>query len=92
MWYLEFLTCSPIQEHTFPLRFWIGGIKAGCKSFGRKSSVRLTCPNASRLHATLQVEAEGETEYLTVIDQSSHGTFVARADTSLDLSKVEKLE
>ncbi|GJD10487.1 hypothetical protein Gasu2_46750 [Galdieria sulphuraria] len=92
MWYLEFLTCSPIQEHTFPLRFWIGGVKADSKIFGRKANVRLTCPNASRLHATLQVQAEGETEYLTVVDQSSHGTFVVRADMHLDLQKVEKLD
>lgn len=84
MWYLEFLTSSPIQEHTFPMRFWIGGVNAGVKSLGRKSNIRLTCPNASRLHATLLVEAEGDTEYLTLTDQSSHGTFVIRADSVSD--------
>ncbi|KAK4523809.1 hypothetical protein GAYE_SCF00G1705 [Galdieria yellowstonensis] len=97
MWYIEFLTSSPIQEYNFPLRFWIGGVKSGIKSLGRKANIRLSSPNASRLHATLQVqqveENEGE-EYLLVTDQSSYGTFVARAQNNMDTDSltVEKLE
>eukprot|EP00871_Galdieria_phlegrea_P001505 jgi/Galph1/2355/GphlegSOOS_G37.1 len=79
MWYLEFVPQSPIQEHAFPLRLWIGGKGSKPKTFGRKADVRLVCLNASRVHATVEVVVVDEEEKLLITDNSTYGTYVVRA-------------